>query len=53
MKEKLIRMLELVEAGEDDLCSRCKKNKKCNQRVYNDEVLWITVYFCSDWEEKE
>ena len=57
MKEKLERMLEIVEKGVKP-CDVC--NNPCWGRLSyyypsedGDEITWEEIDFCSDWEEKE
>jgi len=56
MKDKLIRMLELVEAREKDLCFYCVHffYEKCQEmRVKYSHDSFSEIKFCSDWEERE
>jgi len=57
-KLKLKRMLELVEAGEKDLCKKCCINCKRYTIVewINSNVGISSLFnlnFCSDWEEEK
>jgi len=60
MKEKLKRMLELVEAGEDDFCSKCWNTCKRYRIIHwtsksKDQGISSVdnLKFCSQWEEKD
>jgi hypothetical protein len=58
MKDKLKRMLQLMENGIDDLCNLCKiqYEGKCSEsrgiNEYGNKVKVSGITFCSDWEEK-
>jgi hypothetical protein len=52
MKAKLKRMLELVEAGKDDLCKNCVRYISCDRQVWKYEGDYNDITFCSDWEEE-